>query len=152
MRTFKFMPEIRIGETWLMPAFGDGFESFEAAESFAKWAAKCWLESGVESRVAKSAESLDMVRLAQSRYPELMALLICVKHEKKSRRAKKTPQVLNNAESECDEIDRAEMDREYRENIWRNHDCDPEPESFERGMTLEEALQYRYEREMESQS
>ena len=51
-----------------------------------------------------------------------------------------------------DLIEQAEMDREYRENMWRNHDCDPEPESFERGMTLEEALQYRYEREMESRS
>ena len=146
MRTFMFKPEIRIGETWLVPIFHDGFESFEAAESFAKWTAKCWLDGGVQSRVAESVESRNMVALAQSRWPLVWALLVSVKHDAKQ-------QVLNNklrrervaklskreslaaytrkrrAELD-DELDRAEMAREYRENMWRNHDCDPE-ESFE---------------------
>jgi hypothetical protein len=143
MKTYTFKPEICIAGNWLMPIMGDGFESFESAESFARWAAKTWL--GVaESRVAGSREeeSQNMVALARSRWDLVWALLVSVKHDAER-------QVLNNnlrrekiaklskreslaaytrkRRAELDDaIEAAELSREYRENMWNNHDCDVE--------------------------
>ena len=145
---------------------GSRFESESQAESFAAWTAKQWY-GAAESRSieVESSESPSFKQCGES--PEIEAPA----KPKRKRVAKKArPEIKAKVESSTepwlllpgrlalisalnqradDLIDQAEMDREYRENMWRNHDCDPEESPGLCSMTFEEVMQARYEREME---
>ena len=128
MREFK--STLRIGNgPWCI--YG-ACKTYKAARVMGIMFAKSWLgvaESDVESDCVDKRESIRKLVLAKRKKAESRkeSLDACLP----SLRTISAAPESSSGVDELDEIDKAEMDREYRENIWNNHDCDPTEESFE---------------------
>ena len=118
MREFK--STLRIGNgPWCI--YGPACKTYKEARGMGIMFAKGWL--GVaESDVESSCDSMDK--------RESLRKLVLAKRKKAESRIAAAPESSSGVD-ELDEIDKAELDREYRENIWNNHDCDPAEELFE---------------------
>ena len=106
----KWTPQIRVGgESSPWCDMGKPIESKECAESIASMYAKWWLgiaeSRAVEVGVALKPLAQVVAQLESSLKPESSE--------------------FEKEESEYDEVDKAELHREYVDNIARNHDVEP---------------------------